>query len=204
MRTFSSRTIVIVAPTLTRAFVAIVCLFVVSYLARAAAPDESQDANSQSSEITDVPCAPELRQVDGWINTEPLTLRELRGKVVVVHFWAFGCINCIRNLPHYQAWYERFPPKQVTIVGIHTPETESERSLDNLRRKVEEYKIAYPVAFDAKSENWKAWANNMWPSVYLIDKQGHVRQWWYGELNWQGAKGEESMRSKIQELIDEK
>ncbi len=157
------------------------------------------------SRVRQVACiAPELREVDGWINTESLTLRELRGKVVVVHFWAFGCINCIRNLPHYQAWYERFPPQQVTIVGIHTPETESERSLDNLRRKVEEYKISYPVAFDAKSENWKAWANSMWPSVYLIDKQGHVRQWWYGELNWQGANGEESMRGKIQELIDEK
>jgi thiol-disulfide isomerase/thioredoxin len=148
--------------------------------------------------------APEIRDVESWLNTEPLTLKELRGKVVVVHFWAFGCINCVRNLPHYQAWHEKFPPKELTIIGIQTPETESERSIDNLRRKVDEYRIAYPVAFDAASENWKAWANNMWPSVYLIDKQGHVRNWWYGELNWQGARGEEFLRNKIEELLAEK
>ena len=157
------------------------------------------------SHVRQVACiAPEIRNVEGWLNTEPLTLKELRGKVVVVHFWAFGCINCVHNLPHYQAWHARFPRQELTILGIHTPETESERSIDNLRGKVDEYKIAYPVAFDAASENWKAWANNMWPSVYLIDKQGYVRNWWYGELNWQGGHGEEFMRKKIEELLAEK
>jgi hypothetical protein len=92
----------------------------------------------------------------------------------------------------------------VTIIGIHTPETESERSLDNLRRNVTERGIKYPVAFDAASKNWQAWANNMWPSVYLIDKRGQVRAWWYGELNWQGGHGEEQMRKKIEELVAEK
>ncbi len=156
------------------------------------------------SHVRQVACtAPELRNVEAWLNTVPVTLKELRGKVVVVHFWAFTCINCIHNLPHYQAWHERFLRQELTIIGIHTPETESERSIDNLRRKVDEYKIAYPVAFDAASENWKAWANNMWPSVYLIDKQGHVRNWWYGELNWQGEHGEEFMRKEIEKLLAE-
>ncbi|HEX3872043.1 MAG TPA: redoxin domain-containing protein [Pirellulales bacterium] len=107
--------------------------------------------------VREVACAaPEMREIEGWLNTEPLTLKELRGKVVVVHFWAFGCINCIHNLPQYQAWREHFSSQEMTIIGIHTPETESERRLDNLRRKVAEYKIAYPVAFDAAFENWGA------------------------------------------------
>ena len=117
---------------------------------------------------------------------------------------AFGCINCVRNLPHYQSWYDKFSKTDLTILGIHTPETESERSLDNLKANVKERGIQYPVVFDAPSETWKAWGNNMWPSVYLIDKRGQVRYWWYGELNWEGAKGEEFMRQKIAELIAEK
>ncbi|MBS0203000.1 MAG: redoxin domain-containing protein [Planctomycetes bacterium] len=157
------------------------------------------------SRVTQVGCvAPELRDVTAWINSQPLTLEKLRGKVVVVHFWAFGCINCIRNLPHYQGWHEKFAGQGVTIIGIQTPETESERQLDKLQRNVIERRIEYPVVFDAASENWKAWGNNMWPSVYLIDKQGRVRNWWYGELNWEGAKGEEYFRKRIEELLAEK
>ncbi len=148
--------------------------------------------------------APELRDVSAWINSQPLTLQQLRGNVVVVHFWAFGCINCIRNLPHYDSWHEKFAKSGVKIIGIHTPETESERSLVNLKRQVNERKIEYPVAFDASAQNWKAWANDMWPSVYLIDKQGRVRNWWYGELNWKGATGEEFFRKRIEELLNEK
>jgi len=147
--------------------------------------------------------APELRDVSSWINSEPLTLAGLRGKVVVVHFWAFGCINCVRNLPHYQAWFEKFPETGLTIIGIHTPETARERSVENLRANITERGIAYPVAFDGDAANWKAWGNHLWPSVYLIDKQGRVRAYWYGELNWQGARGEESMRTKIQALLAE-
>lgn len=157
------------------------------------------------SKITQVGCvAPELRGVTAWINSEPITLQQLRGNVVIVHFWAFGCINCIRNLPHYQGWQEKFAKSGVTIIGIQTPETESERKLDNLQRNVVERKIEYPVIMDGASENWKAWGNNMWPSVYLIDRKGRVRNWWYGELNWEGAKGEEFLRNRIEELLAEK
>lgn len=157
------------------------------------------------TKVTQVGCvAPELRDVTAWINSKPLNLKDLRGKVVIVHFWAFGCINCIRNLPHYQSWHQKFGSDDVVIIGIQTPETDSERKLENLQRNVVERKIEYPVVFDGASENWKAWGNNMWPSVYLIDKQGRVRNWWYGELNWEGAKGEEFMRRRIEELVSEK
>jgi thiol-disulfide isomerase/thioredoxin len=148
--------------------------------------------------------APELRGVDYWINSEPLTLQELRGKVVVIHFWAFECINCVHNLPHYQSWHQKFSPQGLTIIGIQTPETTAEGNIDLLRQNVAERKIAYPVAFDRAAANWKAWANHTWPSVYLVDKRGQIRAWWYGELNWQGSRGEESMREKIEELLAEK
>ncbi len=157
------------------------------------------------SRMIQVGCvAPTLRTGAAWINTAPIRLEDLKGKVVVVHFWAFGCINCIRNLPHYQSWHEQFGKQGVVVLGVHTPETERERQLDNLQRNVVERNIAYPVLFDAASENWKAWGNDMWPSVYLVDKQGRVRNWWYGELNWNGAKGEEFFRKRIEELLAEK
>jgi thiol-disulfide isomerase/thioredoxin len=157
------------------------------------------------SRISQIGCiAPELRGVEAWINSEPLSLAALRGKVVVVHFWAFGCINCVHNLPHYQSWFDKYPASDLVIVGIHTPETGTERSLDNLRANVKERKIRYPVAMDAAAENWKAWANNLWPSVYVIDRHGQVRAWWYGELNWEGARGEETIRKRIEELLAEK
>ena len=190
--------------------------------AQASAPDARQilavlkpEQSSQLSQLTggtfdlsrvrQIGCvAPELPDVSAWINSDGFDLKSMRGQVVALHFWAFGCINCVRNLPHYQSWYDKFSKTDLTILGIHTPETESERSLDNLKANVKERGIQYPVVFDAASETWKAWGNNMWPSVYLIDKRGQVRYWWYGELNWEGAKGEEFMRQKIAELIAEK
>ncbi len=147
--------------------------------------------------------APELAEVDAWINTEPLDMPDLRGRVVAYHFWAFGCINCIHNLPHYDKWHDELASEGLVVLGMHTPETPAERSVDNLRAKVDEYGIKYPVAVDHDNANWKAWGNSWWPSVYLVDKNGRVRYWWYGELNWQGAKGEAFMRQKIKELLAE-
>ena len=156
------------------------------------------------SRIRNIACpAPALRGVTTWLNSEPLTLDDLRGKVIVVHFYTFGCINCVRNLPHYNAWRQRFDPTRVALIGIHTPETETERDVERVRQKAAEAGIAYPVAVDNDRANWDAWANNVWPAVYLIDKQGFVRYWWYGELAWQSAPGEKWMRSKIAELLAE-
>jgi peroxiredoxin len=91
----------------------------------------------------------------------------------------------------------------LTIIGIHTPETNSERNLEQLRRKVEEAKFKFPIVVDNDMKNWNIWGNSMWPSVYLIDKHGYIRYWWYGELNWQGAEGERIMRRRIEELLAE-
>ena len=88
-------------------------------------------------------------------------------------------------------------------MGVHTPETEHERDGQTVRSKAQKENLKFPILIDTEKENWNAWGNSMWPSVYLIDKQGYVRYWWYGELNWQGAKGEEQMRQRIEELLAE-
>jgi thiol-disulfide isomerase/thioredoxin len=148
--------------------------------------------------------APELREVDAWINSKPLDMAGLRGKVVAFHFWAFGCINCVHNLPHYNDWHKRFGSRGLVVLGMHTPETKAEHEVASLKEKVKQFSIRYPVAVDHENRNWTAWANSMWPSVYLVDKRGRVRYWWYGELNWQGAGGEKFMRQKIEELLTER
>ncbi len=147
--------------------------------------------------------APDLRGVEEWINSAALTLAGLRGKVVVLHFFTFGCINCIHNQPAYKDWYERFSRQGAVVLGIHTPEGTGDRKLENIRKAIQDQAIAYPVAVDNNKENWNAWRNRTWPSVYLIDKEGYVRYWWYGELNWQGAHGEKICREKIAELLAE-
>lgn len=147
--------------------------------------------------------APEFTGVNAWINSPGLTMSKLRGKVTIVHFYTYGCINCVRNLPHYNDWFKRFSDRQVQVVGIHRPETSGEYEIDRVKKKAVEAGIQYPVAVDNDADNWNAWANQVWPSVYLIDKQGFVRAWWYGELNWQGTPGENLMRQRVEALLKE-
>lgn len=155
--------------------------------------------------VRQIACAaPEFDGVTEWINSPHVTLRQLRGKVIVVHYYAFGCINCVRNLPHYNEWFDRFGRDDVAIVGIHRPETDAERDIEQVRRKAVEAGIRYPVAVDNDGRNWDAWANRIWPSVYLIDRNGFVRYWWYGELNWQQSQGELWIRTRIVELVAER
>jgi thiol-disulfide isomerase/thioredoxin len=150
------------------------------------------------------PLAPELAPSGAtWIQGGPLKLEELRGKVVAVHFYAFQCINCQRNFPHYQAWHQDYGDKGLVVIGIQTPETSAERQLDQVAAAVKSDAMEYPVLMDAKSGNWNAWSNTMWPTVYLIDKQGFIRRWWQGELNWQGTPGEQQMRTTIEQLLAE-
>ena len=147
--------------------------------------------------------APELRGISEWINSKPVELKDLKGKVVVLHFWTFGCINCVHNLPHYAKWHEDFAEKGMTVIGIHTPETAAEKKIDTVRKKVVSKEIKYAVAVDGSAKTWAAWGNLMWPCIYLIDKKGDVRYRWDGELNWKNIKGEAVMRKKIEELLAE-
>lgn len=147
--------------------------------------------------------APDFAPRTQWLQSQPLTLEKLRGQVVVVHFWTFGCVNCIHNYPAYKAWHEKYAGKGVTVVGIHTPEFGHEADLERVRAKAEQNGLKFPIAVDNDQQNWKNWQNNYWPSIYLIDKKGQVRHRWEGELGSDG-KGELLVREWIEELLAEK
>ncbi|QEF99978.1 Thiol-disulfide oxidoreductase YkuV [Stieleria maiorica] len=150
------------------------------------------------------PSAPELTD-DGatWLQGSPIQLGDLKGKVVAVHFYAFQCINCRRNLPHYNGWHTDYADDGLVVIGIQTPETPAERSSERVAAAIKTEQIEYPVLMDAASANWKQWSNTMWPTVYLIDKKGFLRRWWQGEMNWKGTPGEQQMRETIEELLAE-
>lgn len=147
--------------------------------------------------------APELiAGPNDWLSERPAPEHDDR-KLTAVHFFANGCINCIRNYEHYKGWDETFRDRGLVIVGIHTPETGEEYDVTRLRQKVAEAGFKFPILVDNEKKNWNAWGNSMWPSVYLIDNHGRIRAWWYGELNWQGTPGEQMMRQRIDELLSE-
>ena len=155
------------------------------------------------SRVRSIACkAPEF-EVDTWLNSPPVKLSELKGKVTVVHFYAFGCGNCIRTLPYYNDWLRHFDAESFRVVAIHRPETKQERDIEKVKDRAAKAGMEYPIAIDNNSKAWQAWANHIWPSIYLIDKDGYIRYWWYGELNWQGAESEKLLRSRIRELIKE-
>jgi peroxiredoxin len=147
--------------------------------------------------------APEFEGIDAWMNSDPITMESLRGKVVVVHFFAFGCINCIHNYPWYKDWHERLGREGVAIIGIHTPETAREADNEFLQASLKEHSLKFPVAQDKQRKMWQAWNNGVWPSVYIIDKRGHLRYWWYGELDWQGAGNQKAAERQIAQLLAE-
>ena len=147
--------------------------------------------------------APEFESIETWINSEPVTMESLRGKVVIVHFFAFGCINCIHNYPWYKEWHAAFQGQDVAIIGIHTPETKTEEDNSLLEASLQKNDLKFPVAVDKEKAMWKAWYNGIWPSVYIIDKQGRLRYWWYGELDWEGAGNQKVARQQIEKLLAE-
>src|SRR5213080_3852420 len=119
--------------------------------------------------------APEFAQIAGYINTNnaPLTLASLKGKVVLVDFWTYSCINCIRTLPHLSDWYQRYADKGFVIVGVHSPEFEFEKNYDNVKAAVQKFGIKYPVILDSDHGTWNAYGNQYWPRDYLVDSQGY-------------------------------
>lgn len=125
--------------------------------------------------------APELADLQEWINSEPLTISELRGKVVLIDFWTYSCINCIRTQPHLNAWYSAYHDQGLEIIGVHAPEFAFEKIPENVKQAVEDAQIAYPVALDNNFATWRAFNNHYWPAKYLIDQHGQVRYTHFGE-----------------------
>jgi cytochrome c biogenesis protein CcdA/thiol-disulfide isomerase/thioredoxin len=141
--------------------------------------------------------ASELRGITDWINSEPLTVASLRGKVVLVHFWTFGCINCIHVQPYVKAWYERYSQAGFVVLGVHTPELSFERDIANVRDAVAKAEVRFPVAFDPNFATWNAYRNSYWPAFYFVDKTGRIRHVHFGEGDYDGSE------QVIRELLSE-
>lgn len=125
--------------------------------------------------------APDIEGITAWINSPPLTMSSLKGKIVLIDFWTYSCINCIRTLPYLKGWYEKYHDKGLVIIGIHTPEFEFEKNLDNVKNAVKEAGLQYPVALDSQFDTWQNYHNQYWPAHYLIDKEGRVVYAHFGE-----------------------
>jgi cytochrome c biogenesis protein CcdA/thiol-disulfide isomerase/thioredoxin len=142
-------------------------------------------------QLPDLGPAPEFRGISHWVNTagdRPLTVRDLRGKVVLVDFWTYSCINCIRTLPHLRAWYAAYHRDGLEIVGVHTPEFAFEHVLANVRQATRDLHVSWPVALDNDYKTWNAYSNQYWPAEYLIDRLGHVRRAHFGEGEYQQSE----------------
>jgi thiol-disulfide isomerase/thioredoxin len=119
-----------------------------------------------------------------WINSEELGVRQLRGKAVLIDFWDYTCVNCIRTLPYVKEWYRRYSSKGLVIIGVHAPEFFFARTEENVKRAIEKFGIEYPVVMDNNYEIWHAFANRYWPAKYLADKKGYIRYAHFGEGNY--------------------
>lgn len=118
--------------------------------------------------------APELLGGQEWINSEPLTLAELRGKVVLIDFWTYGCYNCRNTLPAMRGWWQQYKDQGLVIIGVHSPEFSSEAVLENVQQATRELEVSWPVVQDNDMKIWRAYQNHYWPHFYLIDKQGNI------------------------------
>jgi thiol-disulfide isomerase/thioredoxin len=141
-----------------------------------------------SVSLDDLGQAPELVGISDWINGGPLTLASLRGKVVLVHFWTFGCINCIHVQPYVKAWYERYADAGLVVVGVHTPELSFERDVANVRDAVAKADVQFPVAVDPDYATWRAYGNHYWPAFYFVDRTGEIRHVHFGEGDYDASE----------------
>src|SRR6201999_3042835 len=173
-------------------------------------PDKGFEGEPRESKLTakeeatvplsDIGTAPEFVGTEDWFNTpgdKPLTMKGLRGKVVLIDFWTYSCINCIRTLPYLNAWNKRYAKDGLVIVGVHTPEFPFEREASNVEEAIEHEGIEYPVVQDNESGTWNAYGNLYWPAEYFVDAKGEVRYAHFGE----GEYGEKEQ--VIRELLAE-
>ncbi|MGO4326405.1 cytochrome c biogenesis protein DipZ [Cupriavidus sp. 2TAF22] len=140
---------------------------------------------------------PSLDGAVGWLNSPPLTSEQLRGRVVLVDFWTYSCINCIRTIPYLRAWAEKYKDQGLTVIGVHTPEFAFERNAGNIRKAIDGFRIGYPVAVDSDFKIWRAFDNHYWPAIYFVDAKGRIRYHQFGEGDYDKAE------KVIQDLLAE-
>ncbi len=154
----------------------------------------------QGTDLKNLGAAPELTGINDWLNTEggkSLSLEELRGKVVLIDFWTYSCINCIRTLPYVQSWYEKYEKEGFVVIGVHTPEFLFEHKKENVADAIKKYGLTYPVAQDNDYATWQAFENRYWPAHYLIDTEGNIRYTHFGEGKY------EQTEAAIRTLLEE-
>lgn len=139
--------------------------------------------------------APDFAGIDAWLNSPPLDLKQLHGKVVLVDFWTFDCINCAHTIPHVKDWDARYRDKGLVVVGVHTPEYAFERDKGNLQKAIQKYGITFPVAQDNRYATWNAYGNQYWPAMYLIDQNGKLVYHHFGEGDY--AQTENAIRGLL-------
>ena len=140
--------------------------------------------------------APEFAGVDTWLNSAPLTMNDLRGKVVLVDFWTYSCINCLRTLPYVRKWHEKYKDQGLVVIGVHTPEFAFERRTSNVQTAIRRFGVNYPVGQDNQYATWHAYKNQYWPASYLIDRNGRIMHQHFGE------GGYEEMEAAIRALLE--
>jgi thiol-disulfide isomerase/thioredoxin len=139
----------------------------------------------------DLPIEGELASLDGatgWLNSQPLATADLRGKVVLIDFWTYTCINWLRTLSYVRAWAEKYEEQGLVVVGVHTPEFPFERDVDNVRQAAQDMRVEYPIALDSDYAIWRAFNNRYWPAVYIADAQGRIRHHKFGEGGYREAE----------------
>jgi len=163
-------------------------------------PSSTSDSRTNAFEISnpggESEAAPEFGS-GTWINSDPLTLKALRGRVVLIEFWTFGCYNCRNTLPFVKRWHEKYADKGLTVVGVHSPELDGEEKVENVRTEVASLGVKYPIVTDNDYATWKAYKVNAWPTIFILDKAGRVRWTHVGEGAYDQAE------KTIQELLGE-
>ncbi|HLO28549.1 MAG TPA: thioredoxin family protein [Anaerolineales bacterium] len=168
--------------------------------ARQSALPSADSIMPKLASLPDLGLAPELTN-DTWLNVDaPLRLADLRGKVVIVEMWTFGCINCQHVIPSLKEWHGKYKDQGLVIIGNHFPEFSYEKDLNNVKDAVARYGIEYAVAQDNAGATWRAYRNQYWPALYLIDKQGHIRYVHIGEGNYKET--EENIKALLAEKYE--
>ena len=155
----------------------------------------SSVASSVASAIPNQTKAPEFAGIERWLNSQPLTMEGLRGKVVLVDFWTYSCINCINTLPYIKQWHDKYKDQGLVVVGVHTPEFPFEKSTANVQAAIKRFDIRYPVAQDNRYATWSAYHNRYWPALYLVDAQGKIVYQHFGEGQY--AETEAAIRNAL-------
>ena len=158
--------------------------------------DEKEDS-VVSQDLDEENLAPEIIPGGEWFNSQPLKLADLKGKVILIDFWTYTCINCIRTFPYIQSWHEKYKDYGLVIIGVHTPEFEFEKNPKNLDKAIKDFELTYPIVQDNNYSTWQAYDNHYWPAKYLVDKDGKIRYTHFGEGEY------DQTETMIQKLLSE-